>query len=196
MHLPGASLRASPRPKLTGDQVGVYAPFMPSPPTVDLELCEAVRGTCTANNLRQATRAVTGLFDDALRPTGVRISQLSVLVALALADEVTVSKLAGLLALDRTTLTRNLAPLERRGLVETVSGADARHRVLRLTGKGRAALARALPVWKRVQARLIAGLGAGRWKALLQGLRGAASLARRASDELLRRKEAGAGGGE
>ncbi len=138
----------------------------------------AVRETCTANNLRKATRAITSLFDDALRPIGLRISQLSVLVALALVEEATVSKLAGLLALDRTTMTRSLAPLERRGLVATVRGADARHRALRLTEKGRAALATALPIWERVQGRVVKGLGAARWKGLLQGLRASASLAR------------------
>jgi DNA-binding MarR family transcriptional regulator len=153
---------------------------MPASRKLDLQLCAAARETCTANNLRKATRAVTSLFDDALRPAGLRISQLSILIALALAEEATVSKLAGLLALERTTMTRNLAPLERRGLVETVAGADARHRVLRLTAKGKAALARALPVWKRVQDRVVAGLGDTRWKALLQGLRATVALARRA----------------
>ncbi len=153
---------------------------MPASPKVDLKLCLSVRDTCTANSLRKATRAITSLFDDALRPAGLRISQLSILVALALAEEATVSKLAGLLALDRTTMTRNLAPLERRRLVETVSGADARHRVLRLTQKGRVALARALPIWQRVQARVVAGLGDSRWKSLDQGLKATVGLARRA----------------
>lgn len=151
---------------------------MPTPRKVDLELCAAARETCTANNLRKATRAITSLFDDALRPTGLRISQLSILVALALAEEATVSKLAGLLALDRTTMTKNLAPLERRGLVATASGPDARQRILRLTAKGRAALATALPVWERVQARVVRRLGVGQWKGLLQGLRATVSLGR------------------
>lgn len=164
--------------EVDGDRIGAYALAMPAPRKADLELCVAVRETCTANNLRKASRAITRLFDDALRPSGLRISQLSILVALALAEEATVSKLAGLLALDRTTMTRNLAPLERRGLVASVSGADARRRVLRLTEKGRSALATALPVWERVQARVVKGLGAARWKALQQGLRAAASLAR------------------
>lgn len=149
---------------------------MPKRRKVDLELCLAVRESCTANNLRKATRAITSLFDDALRPAGLRISQLSILVALALAEEATVSTLARLLALDRTTMTRNLGPLERRGLVATVSGADARHRGLHLTEKGRAALVTALPVWERVQARVVQGLGPARWKRLLQGLSAAASL--------------------
>ncbi len=152
---------------------------MPANRRLDLELCATVGKTCTANSLRRAARAVTGMFDDALRPTGLRISQLSILVALALAEEATVSRLAGMLALDRTTLTRNLAPLERRGFVETVSGGDARQRALRLTGEGRAALARALPVWRRVQGRVVSGLGDGRWRSLVQGLRATVSLARR-----------------
>jgi DNA-binding MarR family transcriptional regulator len=153
---------------------------MSEPRTLDLKLCRMARDTCTAGNLRRATRAITGLYDDALRPTGLRVSQLSILVALAFAEEATVSRLAGLLTLDRTTMTRNLAPLERRGLVETVTGADARQRALRLTGKGRAALARALPAWQRVQSRVIAGLGETRWKSLLQGLRATLGIARRA----------------
>jgi DNA-binding MarR family transcriptional regulator len=151
---------------------------MPRLRKLDLELCMAARDTCTANSLRKANRAITGLFDDALRPTGLRISQLSILVALALVEEATVSKLAGLLALDRTTMTRGLAPLERRGLVAGASGVDARHRVVRLTEKGRSTLARALPVWKRVQGRVVQRLGPARWKGLLQGLAAASALAR------------------
>jgi DNA-binding MarR family transcriptional regulator len=148
-------------------------------PKLDLELCATVRQTCTANSLRRATRAITALFDDALRPTGLRISQVSILVALAISEEATVSKLAGRLALDRTTMTRNLAPLERRGFLETVTVGDARQRSLRLTEEGRAALARALRVWQRVQRRVVAGLGDARWRSLQQGLDAAVRLAGR-----------------
>ncbi|HET9595069.1 MAG TPA: MarR family winged helix-turn-helix transcriptional regulator [Anaeromyxobacteraceae bacterium] len=145
---------------------------------VDLELCASVARTCTAHNLRKATRAVSGLFDEAMRPTGLRISQLGVLVALALAEEATVSRLAALLDLDRTTMTRNLAPLERQGLVASGAGDDARNRHLRLTEKGSEKLARALTVWGRVQQRVVAGLGEARWKGLLRDLEAAASIAR------------------
>ena len=143
-----------------------------------MELCARAAETCTARNLRKATRAITSLFDDALRPTGLRISQFGVLVALALAEEATVSKLAALLDLDSTTMTRNLGPLERRGLVVSVVGEDARSRVLRLTDKGRATLAAALRIWKRVQAHVVTGLGDARWKGLLRDLEATTSLAR------------------
>jgi len=146
--------------------------------TIDLELCRRAAETCTAHNLRKATRAVSGLFDEAMRPTGIRISQFGVLVALALAEEATVSKLARLLDLDRTTMTRNLAPLERQGLVASAAGDDARNRHLRLTEEGKATLASALAVWQRVQARVVTGLGDARWKGLLRDLEAASSLAR------------------
>jgi DNA-binding MarR family transcriptional regulator len=101
-------------------------------------------------------------------------------VALALAEEATVSKLAGLLDLDRTTMTRNLGPLERRRLVASVAGDDARNRILRLTEKGRATLGAALPIWERVQARVVRGLGDARWKGMLRDLEATTSLARSA----------------
>jgi DNA-binding MarR family transcriptional regulator len=145
---------------------------------LDLELCATVAETCTAANLRRATRAISGLFDEAIRPTGLRISQMGLLVALALAEEATVSKLAGLMDLDRTTMTRNLGPLEREGLVASKTGDDARNRVLCLTEKGRAALKAALPIWERVQARVVKGLGDARWKGLLRDLEATTSLTR------------------
>jgi DNA-binding MarR family transcriptional regulator len=145
---------------------------------LDLELCARVAQTCTAQNLRKATRAISGLFDEAMRPTGLRISQMGLLVALALAEEATVSKLAGLLNLDRTTMTRNLGPLERQGLVASKAGNDGRNRILHLTEKGRAALGAALPVWERVQARVVKGLGDARWRGLLRDLEATASLTR------------------
>jgi DNA-binding MarR family transcriptional regulator len=145
---------------------------------VDLELCAKAAETCTARNLRKATRAISGLFEEAMRSTGLRISQFGLLVALALAEEATVSKLAGLLDLDRTTMTRNIAPLERQGFVISVASEDARNRVLRLTEKGRATLARALPIWERVQARVVTSLGDARWKGLLRDLEATTSLTR------------------
>jgi DNA-binding MarR family transcriptional regulator len=145
---------------------------------VDLELCRRVAQTCTGRSLRKATRAVSSLFDAAMRPTGLRHSQFGLLVALALAEEATVSKLARLMDLDRTTMTRNLAPLERRGLVASAASDDARNRVIRLTESGRDTLAATLPIWARVQARIVDGLGDARWKGLLGDLHAATSLAR------------------
>jgi DNA-binding MarR family transcriptional regulator len=125
--------------------------------------------------LRRASRTVSNAFDTAMRPAGLRSSQFTVLVALALAPQASVSRLARLLGLERTTMTRNLGPLERRGLVRAVTGADRRNRVLQLTPRGRSALARALPAWKAAQARVVQELGERRWAELLRGLKAAAA---------------------
>jgi DNA-binding MarR family transcriptional regulator len=122
---------------------------------------EVVRA-CAVMNLRQVTRAVTAQFDDALRPTGLRATQLNLLVVVEGAFAVTVTELAAILAMDRTTLTRNLKLLRARGLVE----ADR----IALTAKGRKAAAAALPLWEAAQAGIVKGLGERRWVALLSEL--------------------------
>lgn len=146
--------------------------------TLDLALCAEVAESCTASHLRRASRAVSNAFDAAMRPSGLRISQLNALVALAIAGEVPVWRLADLLALDRTTMTRSLRPLERRGFVASDVGTDRRSKVLRITEKGRSVLARALPVWQRTQAKVVRDLGETRWKGLLRGLKAATSILR------------------
>jgi DNA-binding MarR family transcriptional regulator len=119
---------------------------------------EMVRA-CAVMNFRQVTRAVTAQFDDALRPTGLRATQLNLLVVIEGAFAVTVTDLAGILAMDRTTLTRNLKLLRARGLVE----ADR----IALTSKGRKVAAAALPRWEKAQAGIVEGLSERRWAALL-----------------------------
>ena len=119
---------------------------------------EVVRA-CAVMNFRQVTRAVTAQFDDALRPAGLRATQLNLLVVIEGAFAVTVTELAAILAMDRTTLTRNLKLLRARGLVE----ADR----ITLTTKGRKAAAAALPLWEAAQAGIVTGLGERRWVALL-----------------------------
>jgi DNA-binding MarR family transcriptional regulator len=149
---------------------------MPSTPhQVDLARYAEVAETCTASLLRRASRSVSNAFDTAMRPVGLRNSQFTVLVALALAREASVSRLASLVGLDRTTMTRNLGPLERRGLVASVAGADRRNKVLQLTARGKSSLARAYPAWQGAQARVVKELGEARWTALLRGLKAAAA---------------------
>lgn len=99
------------------------------------------------------------VYDEALRPHGLRGTQFSLLVAITLATTPTVGGLAGILAADRTTLSRTLAPLERDGLVVSERGADRRQRRLRLTRAGEARLAAALPAWERAQAWVAGRLG-------------------------------------
>jgi DNA-binding MarR family transcriptional regulator len=146
-----------------------------SPRELDLAQCAEVAETCAASLLRRASRTVSNAFDTAMRPVGLRNSQFTVLVALALARQAPVSKLARLLGLDRTTMTRNLGPLERRRLVASVAGADRRNKVLQLTPRGRTALARALPVWQATQAGVVKDLGEARWTELVRGLKAAAA---------------------
>jgi DNA-binding MarR family transcriptional regulator len=105
-------------------------------------------------SLREASRAVTQLYDAAIAGAGVRSTQFSLLVALAQAPRVPVSKLAEVLVMDRTTLTRNLAPLVRDGLVEEQPMPDKRVRAFALTAQGRRVFEQALPAWRRAQTRI------------------------------------------
>jgi DNA-binding MarR family transcriptional regulator len=129
-----------------------------------------VRTECTAQHLRRATRAIARLYDRALAPSGLRETQFSVLTAISLFGEVPLMRLAEELGLDRTTLTRNLQPLERAGMVSSGPGKDQRVRLLRLTDGGRRAVQRAYPLWEEAQGRVVKALGQRRWTDLLAGL--------------------------
>lgn len=129
-----------------------------------------VASHCACFSLRKATRAVTRLYDRALESTGLRITQFTLLVALSLSRQLTLGQVADRLAMDRTTLTRNVAPLERDGLVKSERGPDRRERYMRLTPAGRRALERALPLWRRAQARVLITIGPDGWHALRRGL--------------------------
>lgn len=120
---------------------------------LSFETTLAVRDTCLCLHLQRAARAVARRFDDALRPHGVTNGQFSLLMSLNRPEPPTIGSVATLLAMDRTTLTAALKPLERRGLVEIgVDPADRRSRRLVLTPAGRALLAAALPTWRREHA--------------------------------------------
>ena len=108
-----------------------------------------VRDTCLCLHLQRAARAVARRFDEALRPLGLTSGQFSLLMSLNRPEPPTIGRVAGVLAMDRTTFTANLKPLVRRGLVEIrVDPADRRSRRLVLSLAGRALLAAALPVWQ------------------------------------------------
>lgn len=124
--------------------------------------CQVVAARCACFALRKAARAVTQAFDEALRPSGLQPTQFSLLVAVRLLGEVGVSDLADEVVADPTTLSRNLAVLQRRGFVSVVTGADRRMRLVRLTGEGHAVLARALPAWQEMNRRLSHDMGAER----------------------------------
>jgi DNA-binding MarR family transcriptional regulator len=121
---------------------------------------------CACFTLRRGARAITQLYDRALAPTGVRATQFTLLVALARAGAIPFTRLAGVLGMERTTLTRNAAPLERDGLLTIGPGADRRVKLVRITGKGRKALALAIPRWEEAQRQITGGIGPARWDAV------------------------------
>jgi DNA-binding MarR family transcriptional regulator len=133
------------------------------------ELSQVV-STCTCFNLRKASRAVTQKFDEILKPSGLLVTQFTVLVAVAMSEAKTINELAEGLVMDRTTLTRNLKPLEREGWLKIEPGQDRRTRIVQLTSEGEAALTKALPLWKQAQNSTVEILGEQRWKALLSHL--------------------------
>jgi DNA-binding MarR family transcriptional regulator len=112
-----------------------------------------VRDTCLCLHLRRAARSVARRFDNALRPLNLTSGQFSLLMSLNRPDPASIGSVSELLAMDRTTLTANLKPLERRGLISvSVDDADKRARRLSLTPAGRALLVAACPVWRQTHA--------------------------------------------
>ena len=138
------------------------------------EITLHIRDTCLCLHLQRAARAVARRFDRAFQPLALTSGQFSLMMALNRPQPASIGNVADLLAMDRTTLTANLKPLERRGLVEvTADPADKRTRRLTLTAAGRELLAAALPVWRETHAAIeqaIAHSGAGRLRADLCAL--------------------------
>ena len=133
-----------------------------------------VRDCCMCLHVQRAARAVARRFDDALRPLGLTSGQFSLLMSLNRPHPPTIGSVSALLAMDRTTLTANLKPLERRGLViVAVDEKDRRSRLMSLTPAGRMLLVAAFPVWNRTQAeieRLLPGSSADRLRDDLRAL--------------------------
>ena len=125
---------------------------------------------CACFSLRKAARAVTQLYDDALKPAGVLATQLPLLATTARLERATVTELAEAMVMDRTTLTRNLRPLERDGLLRTEPGTDRRVREVSLTKKGQRVLLAAYPLWRQAQAKVARGLGRRRMEHLIAEL--------------------------
>ena len=110
-----------------------------------------------------AARAVTRLYDDTLRSVGLRATQLAVLAAVGGDAVVSITGLAKFMGMDRSTLTRNLAPLERGGLIRLGVEGWRRSRTVEITKKGRSRLREALPLWQTAQETLQRRLGMRRW---------------------------------
>jgi DNA-binding MarR family transcriptional regulator len=116
---------------------------------------------CACTRLRTAARLVTRAYDDALRSAGVKASQLSVLAAVDAVELASIVALSQVLAMDRTTLSRNLGPLVTQGFITLSEDAGGRAKTARITNTGQAKLKEAIPLWRRAQATLTRQAGAG-----------------------------------
>ena len=123
---------------------------------------------CACANLRRASRVISDFYDAALKPSGLHITQFTLLQALMLAPESSQKQLAELLTIDSTTLTRTLAPLRRRKWLRSVTGADRRELRLSLTPAGKREYQRVLPYWQDAQKRLQQALGKETFSQLME----------------------------
>lgn len=135
---------------------------------VDVRACAQ---SCAAANVRRASRAVTRLYGQFMAKTGLEPTQYSLLVACALTGGATVSKLADAFVMDRSALARNLAVMQKRGLVKVKPGEDRRTRKVALTPFGESTLANAMPHWREAQDAVEKQFGAERLQNLLSELR-------------------------
>jgi DNA-binding MarR family transcriptional regulator len=139
--------------------------------SADLEAkLREISSVCACYKVRKAARSITQYYDEALKPCNIKITQFSLLIVLTLAGPVPIGRLAELLVMDRTTLTRNVDLLVRDGLAEVIPGKDKRTRLVRTTAEGRAVLTSAIPLWQDAQDSILDRLGRQNWKDLAQKL--------------------------
>jgi DNA-binding MarR family transcriptional regulator len=152
-----------------------------NPKILDPQKCLEIGRSCACYNLRRAARATTRLYDDFLKPSGLRTTQYSVLMAAKLRGPVTLTKLSQITVTERTTLTRNLTVLEKKGLLLIEPGKDRRERRVTITERGEEALLAAVPLWQAAQAHIEQGLGGERVGTLLEDLSAIISISRPSS---------------
>jgi DNA-binding MarR family transcriptional regulator len=146
------------------------------------QLARKIASECNGMRIRQASRLLSRVYDDCLRPLGVQESQLSILVAVAMFGEggAQMGAIASKLVLDQTTVTRNVVTLEKAGLVRVARSADdARARIVFLTRAGERMIEAAYPAWEEAQKRIRRELGAARFDALRSQLSEVITLADR-----------------
>ncbi|WP_299412030.1 MarR family transcriptional regulator [Acaryochloris sp. IP29b_bin.148] len=137
---------------------------------LSLEAALVARDYCLCNHLRKADRVIRLIYDEALRPHGLKATQFTLLNAIGLREPIKQTVLSEKMATDRTTLTRNLASLERQGLVQFQPGSDRRVKEISLTPQGHQRLAEAYPHWKEAQTKTEELLGTDQVHKLLAEL--------------------------
>jgi DNA-binding MarR family transcriptional regulator len=147
------------------EEMSAYTSFMAG----FTSLARKIAKECSGMRVRQVSRLLTRVYDDSLRRLGIQASQLSVLIAVAMFGEggAPMGRLASALVMDRTTLTRNLVPLEKEGLLRVARSAeDARARIVVLTKGGERMIESAYPLWETAQKRIRQTLGVERFESL------------------------------
>ena len=138
------------------------------------ELDMAAVENCVCFNLRWVTRAVTQFYDAEMRRHGIRPTQGSILASLQTRNSWNMAELSDWLGMERTTLVRNLRPLQRDGFVKTIGGGRGNRVEVRITSKGRKQIEKLTPAWKSAQSAAVKTLGKKRWSAVLSDLETAA----------------------
>jgi DNA-binding MarR family transcriptional regulator len=137
-----------------------------------------VVASCACFNIRKTARAISNLYDAVLQPSGLRATHAILHMAIAMAGKPTISRLAEAMVMDRTTVARELKPLEDQGLIHITPGGDRRTRQVQLTDAGHTKRREVVPLWQVAQSRIIAdGLGHERWSRLYDELQEVARLA-------------------
>ena len=121
---------------------------------------------CAAFRFRMAARAVSRLFDAALQESGIRSTQFAILVAVAKKQPIPIHALSEILFIDQTTLTRSLKLMRKEGFLTVSQRSTMRQRFVTLTPKGEQALARAVPLWRKIQDQFVRKVGPGHWAEL------------------------------
>jgi DNA-binding MarR family transcriptional regulator len=134
------------------------------------QLSKRTGNACVGFNLRKTSRLLSQLYERAFKPVGIKGTQFSLLMAVARNKDSTIGKLSQPLGMERSTLSRNIAILQKKGLVTTEEGEDRRHQRIRITDSGISVLREALPLWQGVQECLVRELGEERIKNLLEDL--------------------------
>jgi len=125
---------------------------------------------CACFNVRKSARVITKHYDEALHSLELKPTQFTILAVLSSVDAITVTDLADYMILDRTTLTRNLRPLEKQGMIKTGAGEDRRTRMISLSKKGLNKLEKAIPLWEQAQKDVTKYLGNNRFNNFLNEL--------------------------
>jgi len=138
--------------------------------TMSQELDMSAAENCVCFNLRKATRMVTQFYDAEMRRHGIRPTQGTILLALNAKESWSMAELSEWLGLDRTTLVRNLRPLQRDGFAQALGGGHGNRVELAITAKGRKQIEKLTPAWRSAQAAAVKTLGEKRWSAILADL--------------------------